>query len=103
MTKLFVGNLSFRTTQDDLMSSFGSFGAVESVTIINDRDTGQPRGFAFAEMTNAKQAETAIRSLNGSELGGRAINGNEARPREEGGSRGGNRGGGYGSGRDRRW
>lgn len=111
MTKLFVGNLSFRTTQDELASSFGSFGAVESVSIINDRDTGQPRGFAFVEMTNASEAESAIRSLNGSELGGRAINVNEARPREEGGSRGGNRGGGNrsgggyggGGGRDRRW
>lgn len=105
MTKLFVGNLSFRTTQDDLASTFGSFGAVESVNIINDRDSGQPRGFAFVEMTNASEAESAIRSLNGSDLGGRAINVNEARPREEGGNRGGgNRGGGYGGGgRDRRW
>jgi cold-inducible RNA-binding protein len=106
VTKLFVGNLSFRTTQDDLMATFGPFGAVESVNIINDRDTGQPRGFAFVEMTNASEAESAIRSLNGSDLGGRNINVNEARPREEGG-RGGNRGGGgrggFGGGRDRRW
>jgi len=105
VTKLFVGNLSFRTTQDDLMAAFSPFGAVETVSIINDRDTGQPRGFAFVEMTNANEAESAIRSLNGTELSGRAINVNEARPRGEGGGggRGGN-GGGYGGGRrDRRW
>lgn len=103
MTKLFVGNLSFRTTQDDLMSAFSPFGAVESVSIINDRDTGQPRGFAFVEMTNASEAESAIRSLSGTELSGRPINVNEARPRGEGGG-GRSHNGGYGGGRrDRRW
>ncbi len=95
MTKLFVGNLSFRTTQEDLLDTFSPYGAVESVNIINDRETGQPRGFAFVEMSNASEAEAAISALNGTELMGRAINVNEARPRPEGG-----RGGGFG-GRDR--
>lgn len=102
MTKLFVGNLSFRTTQDELFDLFTQYGAVESVAIINDRETGQPRGFAFVEMTNADEAEAAIAALNGTELGGRAINVNEARPRPEGGARGGGgfqgRGGRGGSG-----
>ena len=99
MTKLFVGNLSFRTTQDDLVAAFSPFGTVEGVNIINDRDSGQPRGFAFVEMTDAGEAETAIRSLNGTELAGRPINVNEARPREGGGG-GRNHGGGN---RERRW
>jgi len=116
MTKLFVGNLSFRTTQEELHDVFAPFGTVESVSIINDRETGQPRGFAFVEMANAGEAEQAIAALNGTELGGRAINVNEARPRPEGGGsrggfggggnrggggggRGGNRGGGGGGGR----
>lgn len=100
MTKLFVGNLSFRTTQEELHEAFAPYGTVESVSIINDRDTGQPRGFAFVEMANASEAEQAISALNGAELGGRAINVNEARPRPEGGGGrggfGGNRGGGGG-------
>lgn len=102
MTKLFVGNLSFRTTQEELHEVFAPFGAVESVSIINDRDIGQPRGFAFVEMANASEAEQAISALNGTELGGRAINVNEARPRPDGGGRGGfggNRSGGGGGGR----
>lgn len=111
MTKLFVGNLNFRTTQDDLHDAFSQFGAVESVSIINDRETGQPRGFAFVEMTNSSEAEAAIAALNGTELMGRAINVNEARPRPEGGRGGGFGGGkgrgGYGGGgggrRDNRW
>jgi RNA recognition motif-containing protein len=98
LTKLFVGNLSFRTTQEDLMDTFSPYGAVESVNIINDRETGQPRGFAFVEMTNSSEAEAAITALNGTELMGRAINVNEARPRPEGG--GGGRGG-FGGGRGR--
>ena len=104
MTKLFVGNLSFRTTQEELHEVFAPYGTVESVSIINDRDTGQPRGFAFVEMANASEAEQAISALNGMELGGRAINVNEARPRPEGGGGGrggfgGNRAGGGGGGR----
>lgn len=111
MTKLFVGNLSFRTTQEDLMDTFSPYGAVESVNIINDRETGQPRGFAFVEMTNSSEAEAAITALNGTELMGRAINVNEARPRPEGGGGRGGFGGGRGRGnsgggggrRDNRW
>ena len=111
MTKLFVGNLNFRTTQDDLHDAFSRFGSVESVSIINDRETGQPRGFAFVEMTDSAEAEAAIAALNGTELMGRAINVNEARPRLEGGGRGGFGGGksrgGFGGGgggrRDSRW
>lgn len=70
MTKLFVGNLSFRTTQDELFDIFTQYGAVDNVAIINDRETGQPRGFAFVEMANADEAEAAIAALNGTELGG---------------------------------
>ncbi|MCZ2154879.1 MAG: RNA-binding protein [Bryobacterales bacterium] len=101
MTKLFVGNLSFRTTQDELFDLFSQHGTVDNVAIINDRETGQPRGFAFVEMANSDEAEAAIAALNGTELGGRAINVNEARPRPEGGGRGGfsNRGGRGGGGR----
>lgn len=102
MTKLFVGNLSFRTTQEDLMDTFSPYGAIESVNIINDRETGQPRGFAFVEMQNSSEAEAAIAALNGTELMGRAINVNEARPRPEGGGGGrGGYGGGGGGGRGR--
>ena len=109
MTKLFVGNLNFRTTQDELFDLFTQFGTVDSVAIINDRETGQPRGFAFVEMADAGEAEAAIQALNGTELGGRAINVNEARPRPDGGSRGGGfrdrggrPGGGGGGGRGQR-
>ncbi|MBK9171251.1 MAG: RNA-binding protein [Bryobacterales bacterium] len=100
MTNIFVGNLSYRTTQEELESAFMEFGPVERVSIVNDRDTGQPRGFAFVEMTNAADAERAISALNGRELNGRAMNVNEARPREErGGGGGGGRGAGGGGGR----
>ena len=92
MTKLFVGNLNFRTTQDELFDLFTQYGTVDSVAIINDRETGQPRGFAFVEMADSAEAEAAIAALNGAEVGGRAINVNEARPRPEGG---GSRGGGF--------
>ena len=98
MTNIFVGNLSYQTTEAELETAFGAFGAVERVSIVRDRDTGQPRGFAFVEMTNADQAASAIQGLNGTEMGGRAINVNEARPREERGG-GGNRFGGGGGGR----
>jgi RNA recognition motif-containing protein len=93
-----VGNLSYQTTEAELETAFGAVGAVERVSIVRDRDTGQPRGFAFVEMTNADQAASAIQGLNGTEMGGRAINVNEARPREERGG-GGNRFGGGGGGR----
>ena len=102
MTNIFVGNLSFQTSQEDLTAAFTQYGAVERVNIVTDRDSGQPRGFAFVEMTDRREAETAISVLNGTELNGRAMNVNEARPKTEGGGRrpggggGGNRGGGNG-------
>jgi RNA recognition motif-containing protein len=114
---IFVGNLSFQTSQDELHAAFAQYGNVERVNIVTDRDTGQPRGFAFVEMTDQREAETAISQLNGAELNGRAMNVNEARPkpagggfgggggrggpRGGGGGRGGNRGGGGGGGRGR--
>jgi RNA recognition motif-containing protein len=85
MTNIFVGNLSFRTTQEELQSAFSRFGNVERVSIVTDRDTGQSRGFGFVEMTDRGEAEKAIAALNGSELNGRAMNVNEARPKPEGG------------------
>ena len=81
MTNIFVGNLSYQTTQEELYAAFAQYGAVERVNIVTDRDTGQPRGFAFVEMTDAREAETAIQQLNGAELNGRALNVNEARPK----------------------
>jgi len=102
MTNLFVGNLSFQTTQEELLAAFSQFGNVERVNIVTDRETGQPRGFAFVEMTERRDAETAISQLNGSEMNGRALNVNEARPKPEGGRGGGgfggNRSGGGGGG-----
>ena len=110
MTNLFVGNLSFKTTQDELLAAFSQFGNVERVNIVTDRETGQPRGFAFVEMTERRDAETAISQLNGADLNGRTMNVNEARPKPEGGRPGGgfggNRGGGGGGGnrsRTPRW
>lgn len=102
MTNIFVGNLSFQTTQADLQSTFEQYGAVERVNIVTDRDSGQSRGFAFVEMTDRREAETAISQLNGTELNGRTLNVNEARPKPQGGFGGGggfksgNRGGGGG-------
>jgi cold-inducible RNA-binding protein len=100
MTNIFVGNLSYQTTQDELYAAFAHYGAVERVNIVTDRETGQPRGFAFVEMSESRDAETAISQLNGAELNGRALNVNEARPKPEGGggARYGNRGGGGGGG-----
>ncbi len=79
---LFVGNLSWDVTQDELESAFGAFGQVGSAKIMMDRETGKPRGFAFVEMANDGEAQKAIASLNGKEFKGRALNVNEARPRE---------------------
>ena len=104
---IFVGNLSFQTTQDELHAAFAQFGNVERVNIVTDRDTGQPRGYAFVEMTEQRDAETAISQLTGTELNGRALNVNEARPKPSGGSGfGGGRGrggGGGGGGRGSRY
>src|SRR5215217_5653052 len=103
--KLYVGNLSFHTTSQDLQDLFGQVGTVESAQIIEDRDTGQSKGFAFVEMSTDEEAASAIDQFNGKEVGGRMLKVNEARPRENrsggGGGRGfgGNRvGGGYGRG-----
>ena len=98
MTNIFVGNLSYETSQEDLEAAFNEFGAVERVNIVRDRDTGQPRGFAFVEMTERRDAETAITKLNGTDLNGRTMNVNEARPKPTGGAGGGYAGGGGGGG-----
>jgi len=98
MTNIFVGNLSYATTENDLESAFGEYGAVERVSVVRDRDSGQSRGFAFVEMTNSAEANNAIKALNGREINGRAINVNEARPREQRGPGGGGYGGGRGPG-----
>ena len=90
--KLYVGNLSFSSTEADLTQLFERHGTVESVNVITDRETGRARGFAFVEMAEASAAGDAIRALDGSDLGGRNINENEAQDRRDGG--GGNRGGG---------
>ena len=100
--KLYVGNLSFQTTSQDLQQLFAQAGTVESASVIEDRDTGQSKGFAFVEMSTAEEAAAAIQQFNGKEVSGRALKVNEARPRENrsggGGGRGfgGNRGGGGG-------
>ena len=92
--KLYVGNLSFDTTQETLQQEFGAFGRVDEVAVINDRESGRPRGFAFVTMNNEQEARAAIEGLNNVEVDGRAITVNEARPKTD---RGG--GGGYGGGR----
>jgi cold-inducible RNA-binding protein len=103
MMKLFVGNLSFQTTQEDLMNTFARYGAVESVNLLTDRMTGQSRGFGFVEMTDRSEAQNAINALNGAELNGRAMNVNEARPKEDRGGFGGNKPkGGFGGPKKRR-
>jgi RNA recognition motif-containing protein len=83
MKNIFVGNLDFSATEDSLRSAFEQYGAVERVTLIRDRDTGQPRGFAFVEMTDSAEGDRAISALNGATLGGRSMNVNEARPKTE--------------------
>jgi cold-inducible RNA-binding protein len=103
--KLYVGNLAFQTTSQDLQQLFAQAGTVESASVIEDRDTGQSKGFAFVEMSSEEEAAAAIQQFNGKEVGGRALKVNEARPRENrsggGGGRGfgGNRSGGYGGNR----
>ncbi|MBP6004496.1 MAG: RNA-binding protein [Pyrinomonadaceae bacterium] len=102
-TKLYVGNLSFNTTAQDLETMFGEMGTVQSANLIEDRETGRSRGFGFVEMSSNEEAQTAISSLNGKEVDGRALTVNEAKPREDrggsggGGGRGGSRGGGGGN------
>jgi cold-inducible RNA-binding protein len=97
-TKLYVGNLAFQTTSQDLQQLFGQAGTVQSASIVEDRDTGRSRGFAFVEMSSEEEATSAIAQFNGKEVGGRTLTVNEAKPRENrgGGGRGfsNNRGGG---------
>jgi cold-inducible RNA-binding protein len=106
-TKLYVGNLSFNTSVGDLEKMFGESGTVQSANIIEDRETGRSRGFAFVEMSSSEEANAAIAALNGKEIDGRSLKVNEAKPREDrGGSGGGGRsnyggGGGYGGGKGR--
>ena len=100
-TKLYVGNLAFQTTSQELQELFAQAGTVESASVVEDRDTGRSRGFAFVEMATKEEATAAIDQFNGKEVGGRALKVNEAKPRENrggGGGRGfgGNRGGGGG-------
>ena len=102
--KLYVGNLSFGTTDEDLQRLFSQVGSVESVSMVTDRDTGRSRGFAFVEMSSKSEGEAAIAKFNGSELDGRSLTVSEARPRETngggfGGGHNGGRSGGFGRGR----
>ena len=95
-TKLYVGNLSFKTTSDDLRDYFATAGEVESASVIEDRETGRSRGFGFVEMVTAEGAAAAIEQFNGKELNGRSLTVNEARPKTDRGGRGGGYGGGRG-------
>ena len=99
-TKLFVGNLSFNATQEQLQDLFAAHGTVQEVDVIKDKFSGRPRGFAFVTMETKEAADAAVKALNGKEIDGRALTVNEARPREERAPRSG--GGGYGGGRDGR-
>ena len=112
--KLYVGNLSFQTSTNDLQQLFAQAGTVESAAIIEDRDTGRSRGFGFVEMASKEDGQKAIEQFNGKDLNGRNLNVNEAKPREDRGNRGGGRGGfgrngdsgrNFGGGNDRapRW
>jgi len=99
-TKLYVGNLTFKTTSQDLQELFAQAGTVQSASVVEDRETGRSRGFGFVEMSTNEEAAAAIDQFNGKDLGGRALKVNEAKPRENRGGSGGrnfgaNRGGGY--------
>ncbi len=97
-TKLFVGNLSFDLTENDLQDAFAAHGTVLEANLMMDRSTGRPRGFGFVTMSTPEEAQKAIEAMNGKQLGGRALTVNIARPREERSGGGGGRGG-YGGGR----
>jgi RNA recognition motif-containing protein len=104
MVNIYVGNLSYNATEDEVREAFERYGDVAAVNIIMDRETGRPRGFAFVEMPDSQQAKDAIENLNLTEIAGRKVTVNEARPREDrprGGGGGG--GGGRGGDRGRRW
>ena len=94
--RIYVGNFAYEMSEQELREAFGAYGQVQEVSMIQDRDTGRSKGFAFVEMPTSAQAQAAIDALNGKEFGGRAITVNEARPRQE---RSGGGGGGYGGGR----
>jgi len=104
---IFVGNLDFNVSEDELRNLFATYGQVDRVTILTDRDTGRSRGFGFVEMTSGEDGEKAIAALNGSQLSGRTLNVNEARPKAEraggGGGGGRDRGGRGGGGGRNRW
>jgi cold-inducible RNA-binding protein len=118
-TKLYVGNLAFQTTSQELQELFATAGTVESASVVEDRETGRSRGFAFVEMSTKEEATSAIDQFNGKEVGGRPLKVNEAKPRENrsvggrgfaagnrsgfGGNRGGGGGGNYGNKREPRW
>jgi RNA recognition motif-containing protein len=93
---IYVGNLSYRTTEDELRRTFEVYGAVSDASIIRDRESGQSKGFGFIEMPSDSEAEAAIAGLNDKEIGGRRLRVNQARPREDSGYRGGGGGGGVG-------
>ena len=100
--KLYVGNLSFQTTSEELQQLFSQAGTVESASVVEDRDTGRSRGFGFVEMASKEEGEKAIEQFNGTDMNGRNLTVNEARPREDRGNRGGGGGrGGYGGGGNR--
>jgi cold-inducible RNA-binding protein len=108
LKNIFVGNLDFNTSEDELRQLFETYGQVDRVSIMTDRETGRSRGFGFVEMVNAEDGEKAIAALNGTQVGGRKLNVNEARPKTERGGGGGGggrdrggRGGGGGGGRNR--
>jgi cold-inducible RNA-binding protein len=110
--KLYVGNLAFQTSSEDLQQLFSQAGTVESASVVEDRDTGRSRGFGFVEMSSKEEGEAAIQQFNGKEVNGRSLTVNEAKPREDRGGRGGGggRGGfgggggrGNGGGRESRW
>jgi RNA recognition motif-containing protein len=94
--KLYVGNLSFQTSSEDLQELFAQAGTVESASVVEDRETGRSRGFGFVEMASDEEGKAAIEKFNGQEVNGRSLNVNEARPREDRGGRGGGGGGGRG-------
>ena len=103
MKNLYVGNLPHSTTEAELRGLFEAHGAVEKVSLVSDRDTGRSRGFGFVEMTNASEADKAIAALNGTDLGGRALTINEAKPKSERPRGGGQRFGGGRQPREPRW
>ncbi len=98
---IYVGNMPYSMTDAEVKELFGAYGTVDAVRIVMDRDSGRPKGFAFVEMNNAGEAKAAIEAINGSEVGGRALVVNEARPREERPRNNFNRRGGFGGGKRR--